>query len=202
MISSNSGKSQLPSGQTHGEYQSRAWERWAKKAGLPSAWVFTLLLCLWGFRPTSAHVNLTKHREFDCNISVAAPLVLLSRLSVGWMKAWLLGKQALVSFPDESSSCPPYLSLLTLSDQSSLDVRNKPEPPRSRAASQDPRATIYSEAFMLTSVSWSPFSSRVQKVLGPSPSTRVCLQCILFSDSQVAKLCRQKESDVMTVVLR
>lgn len=75
-----------------------------------------LLLCLWGFRPASAHVNLAKYREFDCNVSIAAPLVLLSRLSVGWMKAWLLGKQSLVSFPDESSSCSPYLSLLTLSE--------------------------------------------------------------------------------------
>lgn len=75
-----------------------------------------LLLCLWGFRPASAHVNLAKYREFDCNVSIAAPLVLLSRLSVGWMKAWLLGKQSLVSFTDESSSCPPYLSLLTLSE--------------------------------------------------------------------------------------
>lgn len=74
-----------------------------------------LLLCLWGFRPTSAHVNLAKYREFDCNVSIAAPLVLLSRLSVGWMKAWLLGKQSLISFSEELSSRPPYLSLLTLS---------------------------------------------------------------------------------------
>lgn len=73
--------------------------------------------------------------------------------------------------------------------------QHRPELPCSHAPShRNPRANIYSEAFMLTSVSWSPFSSRVQKVLGPSPSTRVCLQCILFSDSQVAKLCRQKEN--------
>lgn len=73
--------------------------------------------------------------------------------------------------------------------------QHRPELPCSHTPShRNPRANIYSEAFMLTSVSWSPFSSRVQKVLGPSPSTRVCLQCILFSDSQVAKLCRQKEN--------
>ncbi|TNN79846.1 hypothetical protein EYF80_009883 [Liparis tanakae] len=33
-------------------------------------------------------------------------------------------------------------------------------------------------------MSSSPLSSRVQWVLGPSPSTRVCLQDILFSDTQ------------------
>lgn len=28
-----------------------------------------LLLCLWGFRPTSAHVNLNKYRALDCSVS-------------------------------------------------------------------------------------------------------------------------------------
>lgn len=42
----------------------------------------------------------------------------------------------------------------------------------------------------LTRISSSPLSSRLQKVLGPLPLSRVCLQWILFSRSQVARLCQ------------
>lgn len=52
----------------------------------------------WGYPLTSAHINLAKYRGYYCNVRRAAPLVLLSHLSVGWMKARLLGKQPL-SFP-------------------------------------------------------------------------------------------------------
>lgn len=44
-------------------------------------------------------------------------------------------------------------------------------------------------------MSSSPLSSRVQYVLGPLPSTRVCLQVILFSVSHVARLCGQLQSN-------
>lgn len=47
---------------------------------------------------TPAHINLAKYRGHYSDVSVAAALVLLSHLSAGWMKAQLLGKQAL-SFP-------------------------------------------------------------------------------------------------------
>lgn len=47
----------------------------------------------------------------------------------------------------------------------------------------------------LTRMSSFPLSSRVQDVLGPLPSTRVCLQVILFSVSHVARLCGQLQSN-------
>lgn len=55
---------------------------------------------------------------------------------------------------------------------------------------------VNNPCLVLTSVSSSPFNSLVQKVLGPGPSNRVCWQWILFSDSQVAKLCRVRCSEV------
>lgn len=48
---------------------------------------------------------------------------------------------------------------------------------------------------VLTKMSSFPFNSRVQYVLGPLPSTRVCLQVILFSVSHVARLCGQLQSN-------
>jgi len=47
----------------------------------------------------------------------------------------------------------------------------------------------------LTRMSSFPLSSRVQYVLGPLPSTRVCVQVILFSVSHVTRLCGQLQSN-------
>lgn len=44
---------------------------------------------------------------------------------------------------------------------------------------------------ILTRISSSPLSSRLQNVLGPLPLSNVCLQWILFSRSQVARLCQR-----------
>lgn len=50
----------------------------------------------------SAHINLVKYIGYYCNVCRAAPLLLFSHLSAGWMKAQLLGKQpSLISFTDE-----------------------------------------------------------------------------------------------------
>lgn len=47
---------------------------------------------------------------------------------------------------------------------------------------------------LLTRMSSFPLSSRVQYVLGPLPSRRVCLQVILFSVSHVTRLCGQLQA--------
>lgn len=63
-----------------------------------------LLLCLRGFRPTSAHVNLDKYRALDCSVSSLRSLSFYISPWGGW-KLGSLGNS--LSFPsaDESSSC-------------------------------------------------------------------------------------------------
>lgn len=131
------------------------------------------------FGPTSALVNLAKHRGHDCNV----PWTSFHVSPWGGRKLGSLGKgdSHFLSF----MATPPSSYGLFLKRRT-LDAQNTP-----RHTSNTPRVVV--TGFLeLTSVSSSPFSSRVQKVLGPLPSTRVCLHRILFSDSQVGRLCRQK----------
>lgn len=93
--------------QAHEEQQSRVWERWERKAveflrtlhPVRLSWTAPLHILRGALDPLSpTHINLAKYRGYYCNVSVATPLVLLSDLSAGWMKAWLLGKRP-CSFP-------------------------------------------------------------------------------------------------------
>lgn len=87
------------------------WELFVRSVGLGLASLHILRRALDPLTP--AHINLAKYRGYYCNVSVAAPLVLFSRLSAGWMKAWLLGKQPL-SFPFTNES-PGWLHTLAAS---------------------------------------------------------------------------------------
>lgn len=97
-------------------------------------------------------------------------------------------RATLISFP----SRPPHLLLVALSE--AQHARGSPTHTHATNTPSHWTPEHLRRSFSLTSVSSPPFSSRVQKVLGPLPSTRVCLQCILFSESQVGRLCRQKKT--------